>query len=82
MGGSMENWKYEEILGEMKAQTALLIDIAREIKGLRADTQKGNLEAMEKGMKDMMSQVTASLEGTPIAGIFKNMMSKMGGPHG
>jgi hypothetical protein len=70
----------EAILEEMKAQTAVLLDVVVEIQGLRADME----EAREKAMADSMLQVLASLKGTPLEGMMASMMSKMkaGGSNG
>ena len=66
----------DDILVEMKLQTALLQEMERNIAGLRADMRTTNKDAMEKAMKDTMDQVGEMFKNTPMAPIIANMMTR------
>ena len=77
----------EEVLQEMKAQTALLKDLNANVAGLleaRKTEGKEAKEAAEKGMRDALAQVSSALkgtplEGTPLGGMMADIIKKAGG---
>ena len=72
----------EELLQEMKVQTAILKELNANVAGLlevRKTEGKEAKEAVEKGMKDAMAHVHSVLKGTPLEGMMVDMIEKARG---
>ena len=69
----------EELLQEMKIQTALLKELNANVAGLREDGKTAGKEAMEKGMKDALEHVSSVFKGTPLEGMMVDMIEKARG---
>lgn len=66
----------EQILAELKLQTALLQEMGTNIAALRAEMKAVNKDAMEKAMKDAMGQVSEMFQNTPLGPVLSNMMAR------
>jgi len=66
----------EKILEELKAQTALLVDMAGEIRSLRSEAKAAGKEAIEKATKEAIEQVSAMFANTPMGPMLQDMMKR------